>query len=139
MPLWGSDGIARNLAVSSVILSLLVALFAAGGLHRELPAGQISIGDGSPRAAGWLTPLPGQAWLLGLLLGLGAASLVIVTFWLLDALGVSGLSFAGSMALTAFYCGSLGFLVARWVILRQIAGDRGALDRSQQEARDESR
>jgi len=122
VPLWASDGIVVNIAVTSVILSLLVALFTTRGLHQELHAGHITTGGGeSPRAGRLLSQLPRRAWSLGLLLGVGVAAFVTLTFWLLHVLDVSGLSFGGFLVFKAVYCGLLGFVVARWVILRQMS------------------
>jgi hypothetical protein len=116
-PLWGSDGVVVNMAVTSVILSALVASFAARGVHHELARGRISMVP-APRA---LLRLPTRASRLGLLLGVGAAVAVTVVFWLLHVAGGSGLSFAALLALKAGYCGALGFLVARVTMLRLLA------------------
>jgi hypothetical protein len=40
--------------------------------------------------------------------------------WLLGALGLSGMSFVAFATVLGLYAGSLGYLVARWVILRQL-------------------
>ena len=127
VPLWASDGMVVNIAVTSIILSVLVALFAARGLHKELHAGHIATGGGeSPRAGRLLSKLPSRAWLLGLLLGIGVAAVVTLAFWLLHVLDISGLSFGGFLVFKAVYCGLLGFVVARWVILRQMSEASGA-------------
>lgn len=122
MPLWASDGIARATATSTIILSLLVALFTAHGANHELNAGRISTHGGTPEAGRLLSRLPRRGSLLGLLLGVGVALLVTLVFWLLHLLGVSGLSLPVFLVFIGVYGGSLGFLVARWVILRQLAG-----------------
>lgn len=127
VPIWASDGMVVNIALTSVILSVLVALFAARGLHKELHGGHLATGGGeSPRAGRLLAQLPSRAWLLGLLLGVGAAAVVTLAFWLFHALGISGLSFGGFLVFKAVYCGLLGFVVARWVILRQVSEDSRA-------------
>ena len=122
-PFAGSDGVIVNMALTSIILSVLVALFAARGAHHELAAGRIAADRliGSTRQ---LLRLPGQAGWLGLVLGLGAAAVVGIALWLLDLAGVSGVSFFVLLIFKAVYCGLLGFGVARWTILRQLgAGD----------------
>jgi hypothetical protein len=113
-PFWGSDGVVVNMAVTSIILSVLVALFAARGARHELVTGRIAPVPAS-RGLSWL---PRRAGWLGLLLGAGAAVLVAIAFWLLDAAGVSGLSFGALLIVKAGYCGVLGFAVARWTIMR---------------------
>jgi hypothetical protein len=57
-----------------------------------------------------------------LLLGAAAAVVVAVACWLLDLLGVSGLTLKQMLVVKAAYFGLLGFAVARWTILRQLAG-----------------
>jgi hypothetical protein len=123
MPLWGGNSIVVDTAVTSVVLSLLVALFITSGLRRDLHAGQVSATDGFPRAGRLLSHLPSQAWSLGLLLGLGIACVfTTITFGLFYALGFSGLPFAAFALFKAMYTGPLGFVVTRWVILRQLLG-----------------
>jgi hypothetical protein len=43
---------------------------------------------------------------------------VIAAFWMAHVAGATSLSLASLLAVKAVYCGLLGFLVARWVILR---------------------
>lgn len=67
-PFAGSDGVIVNMAITSIIVSVLVALFAARGVHHELAAGRLA----AYRLAGsarLLLRLPGRAGWLGLLLG----------------------------------------------------------------------
>ena len=40
--------------------------------------------------------------------------------WLLGALGLSGMSFVAFATVLGLYAGSLGYLMAPWVILRQL-------------------
>ncbi|MGA9754101.1 MAG: hypothetical protein WBV23_03065 [Desulfobaccales bacterium] len=123
MPLSGGSGIVVDTAVTSIVLSLLVALFIASGVRQALHAGTLNTTDGSPRAGRLLTHLPRKAWALGLLLGLGVACVFTpLTFGLFYALGFSGLSFWGFALFKAIYTAPLGFVVTRWVILRQLSG-----------------
>lgn len=121
-PFAGSDGVITNMVLTSIILSVLVALFAARGAHHELAAGGIAadrlIGGTRRRL---LMMLPAQAGWLGLLLGLGAAAVVGSALWLLNLAGVSGMSFFVLLIFKAVYCGLLGFGVSRWTILRQMS------------------
>ncbi|HLN75877.1 MAG TPA: hypothetical protein VK204_02455 [Nocardioidaceae bacterium] len=109
-----------SFATSSVILSLLVALFAASGVRRELKAGHDIRTAPHPHEASLLSRLPANGWVLGLLLGAGAAVIALFVLWLLGALGLSGMSFVAFATVLGLYAGSLGYLVARWVILRQL-------------------
>jgi hypothetical protein len=125
-PFWGSAGVVFNVALTSIILSVLVALFAARGVRHELAAGRIATGDKAVRAPRLPSRLPGRAGWLGLLLGIGAAAVVATAFWLLHLVGVSGLSIGGLLILKAVYCGVLAFVVARWTILRQLVAADGS-------------
>lgn len=113
-PFWGSDGVVLNMALTSIILSVLVALFTARGVHHQLADVKIT----AMRVAPVLARLPGRAGVLGLLLGAGAATAVVLVFWLLDATGVAGMPFWGLLVLKAGYCGVLGGIVAWCVMLR---------------------
>jgi hypothetical protein len=122
-PLSGGGSIVVDTAITSIVLSLLVALFTASGVRKALYAGQIQVTEGSPRAGRLLSLLPKKAWALGLLLGLGIACVFTpLTFGLFHALGFSGLPFAGFALFKAIYTPLLGFVVTRWVILRQLLG-----------------
>jgi len=121
MPRWGGNSIVFDTAVTAIVLSLLVTLFTAAGVRQALLAGRLKTADGFPRTGCLLSRLPKQAWSLGLLLGIGIACVLApLTFGLLHALGFSGLPFAGFALFKAMYTGPLGFLVTRWVVLRQV-------------------
>ena len=123
MPLAGGGSMVVDTAITSVVLSLLVALFTASGVRKALQTGQIQVTEGSPRAGRLLLHLPRKAWALGLLLGLGVACVLTpLTYGLFHALGFSGLPFAGFALFKAIYTPPLGFAVTRWVILRQLSG-----------------
>ncbi|MGZ5394983.1 MAG: hypothetical protein ACXWZI_02440 [Mycobacterium sp.] len=117
-PLWGSDGVVLNMMLTSIILSALVALFTARGVHHQLAAGRIAPG----RVAPALARLPSRAGRLGLLLGVGAAAAAVLVFWLLDAIGVAGMPFWGLLVLKAGYCGVLGGVVA-WCVMLRLLGN----------------
>jgi hypothetical protein len=123
MPLAGGGSIVVDTAVTSIVLSLLVALFTASGLRQALHAGQVQVTGDSPRAGRLLSLLPRQTWALGLLLGLGLACVLTpLTYGLFHSLGFSGLPFAGFALFKAIYTPLLGFAVTRWVVLRQLSG-----------------
>jgi len=123
MPLSGGNSIVVDTAVTSIVLSLLVALFTASGVRQALHNGRVQVTDGSPRAGRLLSHLPRKAWALGLLLGLGIACVLTpLTFGLFLALGFSGLPFAWFALFKAIYTAPLGFVLTRWVILRQLLG-----------------
>jgi hypothetical protein len=120
MPLWGGHSIVIDTAVTSVVLSLLVALFVTSGLHRDLKANRVTAANGC-RKGRLLRRLPGKAWALGLTLGvcLGLV-LITLTLGLFHLVGIPGLSFARFVLFKAVYTALLGFVVTRWVILRQL-------------------
>ena len=110
--IWGVDGLVVNFVITSLVLSTLVGVFSALGARRLVDDGTVT-----PRR--WLRRLlPRRGWLAGLMLGAGAAVVVVAASWLLHAAGVTTSSLAGLMTVKAVYCGLLGFLVARWVIMR---------------------
>jgi hypothetical protein len=123
VPLRGDNSIVADTAVTCIVLSLLVALFMAAGVRRELLAGSLEITAGSPRGGRVLSLLPRQAWALGLLLGVGVACVLTpLTFWLFHAFGFSGLAFGWFALFKAIYTPVMGYIIARWVILRQLPG-----------------
>jgi hypothetical protein len=122
-PLSGDNSMLVDTAITCIVLSLLVAIFITSGVRRDLHAGRLSVTDGSPRAGSLLSHLPRKAWALGLLLGLGIACILTpLTFGLFLALGFSGLPFGWFALFKAIYTPPLGFVVTRWVILRQLSG-----------------
>lgn len=112
-PLWGSEGAVVNLVVTSIVLSVLVAIITGYGAWRRPAAQQVPMG--------WFTRLPGCSWHLGLLLGVGAAAGIVVAALLLGLLGLTCVGLTQMLVFKAVYCGVLGFAVARWTILRQWA------------------
>jgi hypothetical protein len=121
VPLWGRNSIVVDTAVTSLVLSLLVALFITSGVRQALHAGRVKASNGVPQPGRLLSRLPGRAWSLGLMLGLGSAGVLTpLTFGLFNLLGFSGLPFVWFALFKAMYTGPLGFVVTRWVILRQL-------------------
>ncbi|MBF6356616.1 hypothetical protein IU449_19050 [Nocardia higoensis] len=113
-PLWGSEGAVVNLVVTSLVLSVLVAVITGYSAWRRPAAQRVR--------TGWFTRLPGCSWRLGLLLGAGAGAGIVVVAGLLDLLGLTCVTLTQMLVVKAVYCGVLGFAVARWTILRQWAG-----------------
>lgn len=110
-PVWGFDGLVLNFVITSLILSTLVGLFVSLGARSLDDDGTVS-----PRP--WLRRLSRHGWLAGLALGAVAAVAAIAASWMAHAAGVTTVSLPSLLAVKAVYCGLLGFLVARWVILR---------------------
>ena len=128
MPLSGDNGIAVDTAITSIVLSLLVSLFVTPAVRRELNAGQLTVSEAVPWEGRVLSHLPVQAWAVGLLIGIVAA--VILTPLVLGVfhiVGASGLSFAAFALLKAVYTPALGYLVTRWVVLRQVMVSRAKI------------
>jgi hypothetical protein len=121
MTLSGSRSIVVDTAITSVVVSLLVALFVTWGVRRELKAGQLTATEEFYRKGRLLSCLPSQAWALGLMLGFGIAFvLILLMLALFRSIGISGFSFATFALFKAAYTGLLAFVVARWVIFRQL-------------------
>jgi hypothetical protein len=120
VPLSGGHSIVIDTAVTSVALSLLVALFVTSGVHRDLRSKRVSASNG-PRKGYLLWRLPSQAWALGLVLGFCIGFvLIVLTLALFHWIGIPGLFFAGFAVFKAVYTSLLAFVVTRWVILRQL-------------------
>jgi multidrug efflux pump subunit AcrB len=121
VPLSGDNSIIVDIAVTSIVLSLLVSLFVTPAAQRELRAGRRTGSETVFAESGVLAHLPSKAWSFGLLIGVVAAAVIApLLFATLRALGFDGLSFAGFIILKAVYTAALGFAVTRWVILRQV-------------------
>ncbi len=120
VPLTGGHSIIIDTAVTAVLLSLLVALFVTAGFHRDLGAGRVTAANVVGRQGRLLGRLPHHAWALGLLLGFGIAFVLIpLLLGLFRVTGMHGLSFVAFALFKAVYTGLLGFVVTRWVIVRQ--------------------
>jgi hypothetical protein len=127
VPLTGDGGMVTDTAITSLVLTLIVTLFIASGTRRDMEAGRITGSEGFPRSGGLLSWLPSQGWALGLIIGVGAALVIApLTFWFFRLLGVAGLPFAGFALFKAVYTPLLAFVVARWVVLRQLLPVPGA-------------
>ena len=121
VPLTGDNSVIVDTAITSVVLTLIVTLFIASGTRRDIEAGRITGSEGFPRAGGLLSWLPRQGWALGLIIGVGAALVITpLTLGFFHLLGVAGLPFAGFAVFKAVYTPVLAFVVARWVVLRQL-------------------
>jgi len=120
-PLTGGGSIVVDTAITSVIMPLVVTLFVASGTRREIEAGRIGNPAGS--SSGWslLSWLPRQGWALGLTIGVVVALVVTpLTFILFSLLGVAGLPFVWFAIFKAVWTPLVAFVVARWVVLRQL-------------------
>ena len=121
MPLWGRNSIVVDTAVTSIVLSLLVALFVTAGVYRDLKAGRVGGTNGFSWKGRLLSRLPSQAWALGLMFGFSIAIVLTpLTLGLFHLIGITGLSFAAFALFKTVYTGLLAFVVTRWVILRQL-------------------
>jgi hypothetical protein len=120
-PLTGGGSIIVDTAITSVIMPLVVALFVASGTRREIAAGRIGTFDGCSPGFRLLSWLPRQGWALGLSIGGGVALVVTPLFFILfSVLGIVGLPFVGFALFKAVWTPLVAFVVARWVVLRQL-------------------
>ncbi len=121
VPLSGDNSIIVDIAVTSIVLSLLVSLFVTPAAQREVRAGRLPGSETVFAESRVLVHLPSKAWSFGLLIGVVAAAVItLLLFATLRALGFDGLSFAGFTILKAVYTAALGFAVTRWAIIRQV-------------------
>lgn len=123
------SGIVTDTAITSIVMSLLMTLFAASGVRRELRAARLAIPKDVPHAKGVLALLPQTPWALGMVFGVGIAIvLVSLTLAMSQLIGIRELPFVRFAMIKAAYTGLLGFGVTRWVVLRQVL--QAAADRS---------
>lgn len=121
MTLTGDRSIVIDAAVTSVVLSLLVSLCATAAVRRYAKTGDMEFAGGSSVEGRLLSRLPRRAWALGLVLGSGVALVLVVLIVALFRLrGVQGLTFARYAIFKAAYTGLLGYVVTRWVLIRQL-------------------
>ena len=112
---------AVDTVITSMVMSLLMALFISVDTRRALTSGTIALSVPDHSAGRLLRRLPARPWKLGLLLGLAVA--VVLTscmMGLFSLFGVTALSFFAFLSIKVVYSMLLGYAVARWVILRQL-------------------
>jgi uncharacterized membrane protein YhdT len=127
VPLTGDGSVIVDTAITSFVLTLIVTLFIASGTRRDIEAGRITDSEGFPRAGSLLSWLPRQGWALGLVIGVIAALIITpITYGPFSLFGATGLPFAGFALFKAVYTPLLAFVVARWVVLRQLLPVPGA-------------
>lgn len=108
--------------ITSLVMSLLMTLFISADTKRALKTGTIAMTAPAHSAGRLLRRLPARPWKLGLMVG--AAVAVVLTsgvMGLFSLLGVTALSFFAFLSIKVVYSMLLGYAVARWVILRQLA------------------
>jgi len=121
MMLSGNRGFVMDTAISSVVVSVLVALFVTWGVRRDLKAGRLTATNEFRRKGRLVSCLPSRAWALGLILGFGIAFvLILLTLALFHLIGISGFSFAAFALFKAAYTGLLAFVVTRLVVFQQV-------------------
>jgi len=127
MPLAVCSGILVDAAATSVILSLLVSLFVTAGVRRDVTAGRVETGGELSGEGRLLSRLPRKAWVLGLAIGSGVALLLVpFIYGLFRLIGVAGLRFGNFVLFKAVYTALMGFIVTRWVVLRQLPCEAAA-------------
>ena len=112
---------AVDTVITSMVMSLLMALFISVDTRRALTSGTIALSGPDHSAGRLLRRLPARPWKFGLLLGLAVA--VVLTscmMGLFSLFGVTALSFFAFLSIKVVYSMLLGYAVARWVILRQL-------------------
>lgn len=121
VPLQGDSCIIADTIITSLILSVLVALFSCAGIRGYLNAGGINASGGTSHIGKLISLLPKKAWVMGLVIGFCAILILLpVTIGLFHLLGISGLSFAGFTLFKAIYTGPLAFIATYCVMNRQL-------------------
>ena len=116
--------VAVDTVITCIIMSLLVSLFISAETRRTITAGGLESAGQTPPPGCLLRRLPARPWKLGLILG-GGAALVIMP-WLVglfSLFSVSSFAFFAFALLKAVYTPLAAYAVARWVILRQLAAE----------------
>lgn len=112
---------AVDTVITSMVMSLLMSLFISADTKRALKAGTVAMAAPAHSAGRLLRRLPARPWKLGLVLGLVVA--VVLTscmMGLFSLLDVTALPFFAFLSIKVVYSMLLGYVVARWVILRQL-------------------
>ena len=117
-----TGSIVVDTVITCIIMSFLMTLFISADTRRSQKAGAIEpLGPHLSRCR-LLPRLPVRPWKLGLVIGFTVAALVAsCLIILLSLLNITSLSFFVFVSLKAVYSMLVGYLVARWVILRQLA------------------
>lgn len=115
------SAIIADTATTSIVMSLLMTLFAASGVRRELRAAHLAIPPDVVHGKGLLGLLPQTPWPLGIVLGV-AIAVVLVSLALATShlVGIRELPFVRFVMIKAAYTALFGFGVTRWVVLRQV-------------------
>lgn len=116
-----------SVAITSLVMATLIALFLASGTRKALAAGKVTPSSPTP-GTGLLTHLP-QSWFpLGMSLGLvSALVLVPLTAGLFTALGLQALPFWAVLVFQVLYTPALAYLLSVVVVRRVAASQVPAL------------
>ena len=111
--------VAIDTAATSVIMSIAVGFFVASEARRALEGGKIRADD--RLSGGRLSHLPAAGWAFGLIAGSGFATILApLAFGLLAVIGLAEIPFWGLVLFKIIYTAGISFLVATWVIRRQL-------------------
>jgi hypothetical protein len=108
-----------DMAITCLVMSTAIGLFVSLGARRAITTGSLAVDD-KATGSGLLDRLPVRPALLGIVLGVGCATLLVPLTWVVFVqLRWSELAFWALILLKILYTGAAAFLVTRWVILRQ--------------------
>jgi hypothetical protein len=125
VPLTGGNGILVDTIVTSVVLSVLVSLFVSSATGRAISEGKIAADEVRVSLAPMLARMPDQPWANGLLIGVAAAFVLSILFYLVfRAFGWPGLPFAAFAFSKAAYTPILGYVVTTIAIRQRVAKAR---------------
>lgn len=111
--------VAIDTIITCLIMSTVIALFISAGTRKALRAGKLD----AYHQARWeaLAHLPQSGLLFGLLVGIGAALVLVpLVLGFFKLFVVGELPFWGLVAFKVIYTGTLAYLVTQWVIQRQL-------------------
>jgi hypothetical protein len=121
VPFWGGNCLIIDTIITSIVLSVIVALFSGSGARRDIKAGNITIPEKSAPVGTFISRLPKKAWKIGLLFGLCSIIILLpATAGIFHLLGISGIPFAGFALFKAVYTGPLAYIVSSCVIKKEM-------------------
>lgn len=121
VPLFGNSCIVADTIITSLVLSVLVALFSAAGIRGYLKAEGSEAAGVIPCAGRLLSLLPEKAWAAGLVIGVCAILVLLpVTIGVFHLSGITGFPFIGFALYKAVYTGLLAYIATYCVMFRQL-------------------
>lgn len=120
VPLFTGSSIVIDTIITSLALSLLVALFTSSGCRKAFNMGLVEIPGNMGRL---FLPLPDKAWAAGLTIGFCAALVMVpLIIGIFHLLGISGLPFWGFAIYKSIYTPLLAYFTVYCIVMRESNG-----------------